>query len=108
MHSQGKSVVTTTSSTKYDNSESIVIDPKILMEQFNWLLKDIQSRIKLLDGEISVKDNVNVISLKHSVKCLQRAEEKLCDLIGNKLSYLNEVDCKQVEREFNQLKEQIY
>ena len=29
-------------------------------------------------------------------------------LIGNKLSYLNEVDCKQVESEFNQLKEQIY
>ena len=29
-------------------------------------------------------------------------------MIGNKLSYLNEVDCKRVEREFNQLKEQIY
>ena len=35
MQSQGIAVVTTASSTKYDNIESTETDPKILMEQFN-------------------------------------------------------------------------
>ena len=67
-----------------------------------------RSTIKLLEDEISTKDNVNSVSLKDSVKSLQRAEEKHCDLIGSKLSYLNEVDRKRVEEEFNELKGLIY
>ena len=66
VQSQGRAGVTTASSTKYYNIESTVTNPMILMDQFNWLLKDIQSRIKLLEGEISVKDNMNAISLKDS------------------------------------------
>ena len=110
VQSQGKSNASPASViTKSEEVESALTDPKILMERFDWLLKDMQSRIKLLEGEISANDTLNSsISLKHSVKSLQRAEEKRCDWIGNKLSYLMVADRKRVDTEFNQLKELLF
>ena len=77
VQSQGRAVVTNCIhhqqnmiilKVQYFQYSVTVTDPKIVMEQFNWLLKDIQSGIKLLEGKISVKDNVNTIYIKDSVK----------------------------------------
>ena len=91
---------------KTESLESLGTDPKAIMDQFRWLLKDLGMRLDQLQKEMTQK--VYTLSLKDSVHSLQRAEEKLIHLVSEKLSLIDN-DCqKEIEAEFAVIQEAIF
>ena len=106
LQSQGKRSIPAEGSSCSGDAEDGT-DPKTIKDRLMWLFADAEGRMSQVKKEVAEKSRASV--LKDMIESVQRAEERLSEIIGGKLSILEHMEVKEkVLKRFKQLQDEIY